>query len=150
MNKAEMVEDDLRRQRIKPHEVLSHLLLGFVQVAVGLHDVGRVGRFSSALHPRLPRFKRTVGLHALNCHLFVVTLEANHLRMGTQEMNETGRVWTSVDHVAQTHHPVLGSEVQSVKQRPEGRKVAVNIAEDEDAVPVVQTCLQVGFERGVA
>ena len=70
--------------------------------------------------------------------------------MGTQEVNEAGRVWTSVDHVAQTHHAILSVEVQAVQQGPEGRKVAVNIAEDKDAMPVVETCLQVGFERGVA
>ena len=150
VNKAEMVEDDLGRERVKPHEVLSHLMLCFVQIAVGLHDVGRVGRFSSALHPGLPCFKRTVGLHALNRHLFVVALEANHLRMGTQEVNQAGRVWTSVDHVAQTHHAILIVEVQAVQQGPEGRKVTVNIAEDEDPVPVVQTRLQVCFKRGVA
>ena len=82
--------------------------------------------------------------------VFVITFEANHLRVGAKEVDEAGRVWPAVDHVAEAHHPVLGFEVQAVKQRPEGRQMTVDVAEDENAMPVLKTCLQIGLERGVA
>ena len=145
-----MVEHDLGGKRVEPHEVLGHLALGFVEVAVRLNDVGGVGGFSTPLHPWLPGFERTIRLDALNRHVFVVAFEANHLRMGAQEVDEAGGVRATVDHVAQAHHPVLGFEVQSMQERPEGRQMPVDVTQHKDTVAVVKTCLQIGFERGVA
>ena len=90
--------------------------------------------------------KRTVRLDALNRHVFVVAFDANHLRMGAQEMDEAGGVRATVNHVAQAHHTVIGFEVQSVQERPEGRQMPVDITKHENTVAVVQTCLQICFE----
>ena len=150
VNQADVVEDQLSGERVQPHEIVEHGLLGEVQIALGLNDVGTVGRFATSLHPRLPRLKRPVALHALDGHVLVVSFDAHDAWVGAKKMDQPGGVGSTVDHVAEAHHAIVWFQLQPVQKGSEGRQVAVNIAHHKHSMSVVQSSLQVGLKRRVA
>ena len=71
----------------------------------------------------------------------MVPFQTDDLRMVSQQRHQSGRVWSTVDHITQANHAILWSEIESVEKGSEGGQVAVNVAHHVEAVPVVKTCL---------
>ena len=70
--------------------------------------------------------------------------------MAPQECHQTRRVWPTVNHVAQANHPVFGLQSQAMEQGSECCQVSVDITNNEDAVTVFHSGLQISLERGVS
>ena len=149
VDKAVAVKDDLRGQAVQPQEVIDHIGFREVEVALCLNDVRAVGGFPTSLHPRGPRLKGPVGANRLHRHVFVVAFEGDEIGVAAQQVDHTGRVRSSVDGVAQQNDPVFRTESKPVEQGPQRGEVTVNIPHSEEAVAVVQTSLQICFQRRV-
>jgi hypothetical protein len=71
----------------------------------------------------------------------MVPLDANDTRVVSHQRNESSRIWSTINHIAQTDDSIFIAQIESMKQSPERRKVSMNIPYSKHAM----ACFEAGL-----
>ena len=71
----------------------------------------------------------------------MVPLNANDSRVISHQRNESSRIWSTINHIAQTDNSIFIAQIESMEQSSERRKVSMNIAHSEHAM----ACFEAGL-----